>query len=204
MIEVRSASADDMVLAFLRADVESPTERSQSYAHVLTAIGADKVTLLGDRADPKNPQQNDTRSVVLGAVRGYGRDALLFKDFPQNTDWRLVKAIPDEVKSFKYAKHGGCHPLLCSTRIVADGVKNLDRVQIKEIKEISDRVTNIADRLRQGERFPPLIAVQHSGIPDVVLVEGHTRATAYALTDSPVEIDVIIGLSPTMNHWDFF
>ena len=67
-----------------------------------------------------------------------------------------------------------------------------------------DNVVGIANRVRQGDRFPALIAVQCAGNADVVLVEGHTRATAYALTGLPDEVEVLIGTSAHMANWAFF
>ena len=203
MIELRPATPDEMVLAFLQAEINTPTERGEHYAAALAQIGAARGPLI-DRGDLTDSRQNDDRRSVLGVVRGYSRSKYLFLDFPNDAAWRLVTVTPTEVKGFKYAKSAGCHPLLSSTRIVADGLKNLDRVQIKEIKEISDRVANIAKRLRQGERFCPLIAAQCTGIADMVLMEGHTRATAYALTGITDVIELIIGTSSHMRRWPFF
>lgn len=71
-------------------------------------------------------------------------------------------------------------------------------------EEINANVTAIADRLRNGDRFPPLIAVQCAGFSDVVLIEGHNRATAYALTGLPDEIEVFIGTSAQIRFWPFY
>ncbi len=188
-----------MVLAFLQADIETlDPDRRKWYAAALVKIGADRATLI-HRGDVHDPQQNADRRFVLG-VRGYGRDDALFKGLLSgDTGWRLFKVTPDEVKGFKYANHlENWARVSDGTRLVADGAKNLDHVQNAQIK---GNVAGIADRLRQGERFPPLIAVQCTGIADVVLMEGHHRATAYALTGLPDEIAVIIGSSPHMSGW---
>jgi hypothetical protein len=198
MIEQRPATVDEMVLAFLRAEIDTPTDRRQLFVDAFGQVAVERAQLIDD-ADLKSPQQNDARRRVLIYARG-----ALFIGFPRDTAWRLVTVTPTEVKAFKYAKSAGSHPLLCSTRIVEDGVQNLDQVQNKDIKQFSDRVTNIVDRLRQGKRFPPLIAAQCTGIADVVLMEGHTRATAYALTDLPDEIEVFIGTSAHMRRWRFY
>jgi hypothetical protein len=42
MIELRPTTADEMILAFLQADIETPTERGQMYADALTRIGVDR------------------------------------------------------------------------------------------------------------------------------------------------------------------
>jgi hypothetical protein len=54
---------------------------------------------------------------------------------------------------------------------------------------------------QQGATFPSLIAATNGDGP-LVLIEGHTRATAYAITNSPA--DVIIGTSPDMTNWKYW
>jgi hypothetical protein len=201
MIEVRPATSDEMVLAFLRAEIDSPSERGNLFTGALTRISADR-SLLIDRGDVTYAQQNAARRSVLGMVRGYGRNEWLFRGFPDHTGWRLVKATPDEIRGFKYVNHQeGWARISGNSRLVADGTKNLDDAQNADIMR---NVSGIAARLRRGDRFPALIAVQCIGRTDLVLVEGHTRATAYALTGMPNDIDVLIGTSPHMNLWVFF
>ena len=159
MIELRPATADDMVLAFLRADIETPaTDRRKVYADALTTIGAERAALIGDHADPANQQQNDARRALLG-VRGYGLNLALFSRFPADTSWRLVKVTSNEVKGFHYVNHlENWARISGGTRRVAEGVKNIDQAGNEEIK---GNVTSIARRLRQElNPFPALIAAQ--------------------------------------------
>jgi len=111
-------------------------------------------------------------------------------------------AAPAEVKLFKYVNDtitgDPRWARLSATRLVADGVKNLDHVQSREIR---DNVAGIATRLRQRARFPALIAARRGDTAELVLLEGHTRAIAYVLTDLPNEIDVFIGTSAHMASW---
>jgi hypothetical protein len=64
MVEVRPATADEMILAFLQADMESPSDRGKFYAASIARIGADKATLIGIHADPINPHSGVYRIVV--------------------------------------------------------------------------------------------------------------------------------------------
>jgi hypothetical protein len=201
MIEVRPATTDEMILAFLQGDIDTRTDRASKYAAALASLDVDRATLI-DRGDVNDAQGNNRRRWLLDAVRGYERQIALFVEFPADTQWRLITVTPTEVRRFKYVNHqAGWARVSGSTRLVADGVRNLDQPGNEEIK---GNVTGIADRLRQGKRFPPLIAVQCTGIADVVLMEGHTRATAYALTNLPDEIQAFIGTSRQMGGWRFF
>jgi len=95
-------------------------------------------------------------------------------------------------------------PRISGSRRVADGVAGLDQARTREILDIRDKIAGIANALRRGERFQPLIAVQRAPTGDVVLIDGHHRATAYLSTGLPDEIDVLIGTSPHMAGWAFF
>jgi hypothetical protein len=195
MIEVRAATVDEMILAFLQADIETPAEdRKELYGNALAVL--DKSALI-DRGDLTDPQQNNARRRILGEVRG-----ALFQGFPGDTDWRLFKVTPDQLKGFRYVNHlPNWSTLSGGTRLVGDAVKNLDKVQNAKI---NSNVTGIATRLRQGDRFPALIAAQLTGADELVLIEGHNRATAYALAGLPDEIEMFIGKSPQMHCWPFY
>jgi hypothetical protein len=199
MINMRSARVDEVILAFLQAEIDSPTMRGSIVTAGLAHIRADRGQLV-DRADLSNPQQNYVRQWLLGYARGYGLNQYLFTSFPSDTAWRLFTVIPPELESFKYANDQGWTEPSGPTRLVAAGVKNVEQIQAGEKVE---NVAGIATRLRGGDRFPPLIAVQCAGAADVVLMEGHTRATAYVLTGLPDVIEVFIGTSERMWDWVF-
>ena len=197
MIERGPATGEEMVLGFLRAEIESPRYRDQ-YAAFFRAIGANTTELL-ERADLQNLQQNNARNSILRMFRGYGEGVALFQGFPDDATWRRITVTPAQIRLFRYANHPVWIKLTGGTRLVADGVTNLGKVQIGE--GTSENVRGIARRLERGERFPPLIAVQNAITADMILVEGHTRATAYALSNSPNEIDVLLGTSSGMARW---
>jgi hypothetical protein len=202
MNSVRGASADEIVLAFLQGEVDSPAWIGR-YTSALALVGADRAQII-DRGDITDAQQNADRRSVLAAVRGYGQDKYLFKGFPVDTDWRLVTATPAEVMRFKFINQATWIRLSAGTRLVADGVQNLDQAQIKEISDIRDKVTGIASDLKKGVKFLPLIAAQLAGASEIVLIDGHHRAAAYARTGSPNEIKVYIGTSARMGDWHWF
>jgi hypothetical protein len=202
MIEVRPATIDEVILAFLQADIDTGTHRGRDYAAALARIGITDRAPLIDRGDVNDAQGNDLRRSLLDAVRGYVRKIALFQGFPDDTQWRLVTVTPTEIKLFKYVNHlEGWARVSGGTRLVAAGARNLDQAEDAETKR---NVAGIAARVRAGDPFPALIAAQCAAHPEVVLIEGHTRATAYAMTDLPDEIEVFIGTSAYMSDWIFF
>jgi hypothetical protein len=191
-----------MILAFLRAEIDAPRWQNVHVA-ALAHLRANRSRLI-DRADLGDAQQNRERLAGLRDSRGYGQNKYLFFRFPPDATWRLVVVSPTEIKTFKYINDSSdprWSRLSAGTRLVGDGIQNLDEAQNAEV---NGNVTSIATRLRQGERFPALIAAQRSGSAELVLIEGHNRATAYALTGIPKEIEVFIGTSPDMADWPFY
>ena len=79
MIELGPATENDMVLAFVRAEIDSPRFGGR-YHHCLAMLGSD--CRLIDNADVMDAQQNAVRQKLLGCTRGYGKNTALFSDFP--------------------------------------------------------------------------------------------------------------------------
>jgi hypothetical protein len=56
--------------------------------------------------------------------------------------------------------------------------------------------------VRNGASFPELILVSEPDSDELVLLEGHKRATAYVRAlDPEVELEVIVGSSPQIAGW---
>jgi hypothetical protein len=79
MIELGPTTEDAMILAFLRAEVNSPRFGSV-VQHWLGLLRSDRGLI--DNADLADAAQNAIRKELLGGVRGYGKDAYLFRGFP--------------------------------------------------------------------------------------------------------------------------
>lgn len=198
MIELGPASADDMVLAFLQAEVESPRYRHY-LARAAQRLGVDVRSLVSS-ADIHDAQQNAERRALLGLFRGYERNTLLFPGFPADVSWRWVSVTPTEIAQFKYANWPDWSQLTRGTRLVADGVRNHNTVRIGA--EAHVHVPAVATKVSSGETLAPLIAVEGGG--DVVMIEGHTRATAYVLANAPAAMDIILGKSANIRQWKLY
>jgi hypothetical protein len=137
------------------------------------------------------------RKDVLGAVRGYGRNDLLFTAFPRDTRWRRVrvelsdfyrlKCISNDERWFKLT--GG-------TRLIQEAARNLD-----VDPEVAVNVRGTIQRIEQHLPLAELIMVE-TDAGDLVLVEGHTRATAYAVL-SDRAFPAFMATSPLMDRWAF-
>jgi hypothetical protein len=192
VLELRPATLDQMVLAFLRAEIDS--ERFGScYQAPLAQSGFDRRTLI-DSPDLHSTRQNVARRAVLATVRGG-----IFQGFPADVTWRRVALEKTDTPRLKYLNHRNWTEFSGGTRLVSDGAKNIHSRILPN--NTNPQILAIADDVRNGKTYPELIAVAGEG-QDIILVEGHMRATAYILAGWSVSIDCILGASPSMHEWD--
>jgi len=193
MLELGPASEDQIVLAFVQAEIESPRWRP----HYLTSLkmrGLDRGLVI-DAADLTDAQANQNRKLILSDVRGYGRGQALFERFPRDTAWRRVLVELFDYNGLKcISKDGDWAKLTDGSRLIRDAVSNLNAVP-----RVRDDVQATVDKIKQGRQLAELILVEDNR-DGLVIVEGHTRATAYAfLSHRP--FTAFVGTSPAMTQW---
>jgi hypothetical protein len=192
MMELGVAPEDDVVLAFLRAEIDSP-KWGPLYLRLLRDLHLDRGSLI----DVADVRAGSIRKDILGAVRGYGRNDLLFAAFPRDTRWRRVrvelsdfyrlKCISNDERWFKLT--GG-------TRLIQEAARNLD-----VDPQVAVKVRGTIQRIEQHLPLAELIMVE-TDAGELVLVEGHTRATAYAVLSDRAFL-AFMGTSPLMDRWAF-
>ena len=89
--------------------------------------------------------------------------------------------------------------------MVADGASKVGKLTLPN-NPTPAVILNIVAGLEQGRLFPELILVgmPGAGPEQLVLVEGHKRATAYVYADKPAEIQALVGFSPGISSWYWF
>jgi hypothetical protein len=201
MIDLGPATENDMVLAFLKAEVDSARFKAYYEGHFvqLENLGFNRQALVYS-PDLKSAEQNAIRKEVLKVVRGYTAGQFLFIGFPADVTWRRIALEPTDLAKLKYANYPAWVKLSGGTRRVVDGAANLDSIDLGD--GTNAHILAVAADVRAGKRYPELIGVTDEN-KDVILLEGHTRAAAYALTRLPEQIECIVGSSPTMRTWAF-
>jgi hypothetical protein len=109
-----------------------------------------------------------------------------------------------EQGDFPKLRYAKCPPwikLSGGTRLVTEGAKNIAPGGPAEDAAVNIRA--VLDDLKCGKRYPELIGVEGQN-GDIILMEGHTRATAYVLSPPAEPIGCILGSSPTMTSWAFY
>jgi hypothetical protein len=196
---IEPTTEDAMVLAFLRAEIESPTYQQ----NLLRVAGAREIV---DSGDLKSEEENAIRRMLLGSHRGYGW--ALFEGFPNDLVWHRARLTVDELRTTRYANYPTWLILTGRTRLIADGAKNIGMPWPtgSPHQDPSPSIRKVVEMLEQGASFDELIFV---GEPDApadqwVLVEGHTRATAYVREGATTEVQALIGFSPGVVKWRWF
>jgi hypothetical protein len=175
MIELGPATQDQMVLAFLRAEIDSP-RFGEKYKKCFDHLQAFQITrqALIDNANLDSARDNAQRIEILKAVRGYRGNNFLFTRFPNDVRWSRVGLEPADWIRVKYANYRTWIELSGGTRLIADGAKNINSVIAEE--ETNENVKAVVAELGRGKRYPELIGVRNHN-DEIVLIEGHTRAT---------------------------
>jgi hypothetical protein len=202
MIELGPATENDMVLAFLRAEAESPRFGPiyKQCLDQLQAFGVSRQRLL-DNADLNFFRDNAQRIEILKAVRGYRGNTLLFRSFPNDVKWRRVGVEPADWTRVKYANCPTWVNLSGGTRVVADGAKNIDSNVAAE--DANKHIKALVAELIKGKRYPDLIGVSGAR-GEIILIEGHSRATAYVLAGLAEPAQCIVGSSSYIRNWAFY
>lgn len=193
---VRDATEAEMVLAFLRAEIDSDRfgDRVRS---CLTDLGLLHESDLGDE------EANRKRREALGCYRGYGRNAHLFEGFPSDVKWKLVSVTVEELGTFRYARVPPWTTKSNEPLLVRDGAR--DSGIEPEAREKATAVA-IEQALKTGdlalEQLEPLIATAESVDGVHILLEGHSRATAYLRSlAQETAIPIIVGYVVSLEGW---
>jgi hypothetical protein len=201
MVDLGPATPHEMVLAFLRAEIDSPrfSLEGMRLRDQLRKCGLDPSSLI-DNADLGDSQANERRKEILRGWRGYPDGPRVFTNMPADITWRRVRLQPDEIGGLKYCHHRTWLALSGDSRLVADGAANIGTAVAPD--NVNTHVACVADRVRRGEKFPELILVQALD-GGLILLEGHTRATAYVMAPVREPIEALVGTSSHISQWAF-
>lgn len=205
MHHIESVTEDVVVLAFAKAEIDSPLY-GPKYQAQLASLGASRETLI-DNADLSDHPQNELRKKLLRGPRGYP-DQFLFSNFPRNTVWHRVRLEPNQIVALKNGRFDNWIELTKGSRSVAQGAAEIasgvaERSANAGVRKIAAAVKEVAEKVRAGHKFPELIVVQATD-GSFILLEGNTRATAYVLAEKSEPTEVFVGSSAQMRFWDWY
>ncbi len=172
-----NAGEDEMILAFLSMEYASDRFRGQ-IAEALRGRNV-RAELIG-RGDPSDPAENALRRAVLGDFRGDGRNEGLFERFPADVRWEWAVLEPSDLEKIRYVDYDYWNELSDDTGSPLRAAEAI-RAGRTSCGVPNDGFWEALAHLRRGGSFPPLIALTHGRGTELYLLEGHKRATAYAL-----------------------
>lgn len=173
---VREVTEDTVILEFLRGEYGSARFGEDVRAAMLDLHCPDAWVTCGD---PERAEENALRRRVLGCCRGWGEDREMFENFPREVAWRLVRTGPDDLERLRYIRYDYWDELSRMTGRPSAAARTVR--EGREIFGVSNQpFLDGADALRRGVRFPPLIVMERDA-DHYILLEGHSRATVYAL-----------------------
>ncbi|MBZ5640836.1 MAG: hypothetical protein LAO51_19025 [Acidobacteriia bacterium] len=199
MNERGSATENEMISAFLRAEMDSP-KLGNVYRGYMTWCGLNRKSLI-DQADLADAKANHTRAKMLTAIQGYRANRGLFKGFPADVQWRRVELTHLELGRLKYSNFPRWITLNGGSRSVVDRARSIETDLT--VEKVKDRIKAVAEKVRQGHYFPGLIVVEADSL-DLILVDGHIRATAYVQAEPSNEIELLVGSSSLLKHWAYY
>jgi hypothetical protein len=118
-------------------------------------------------------------------------------------NWNLESFSLAELGACRYANTPPWSTLVDGRRLVAEGAMEI-AYAADRARSLSLPVSGIDDVRRQfeeGKNFARLIAAEVDG--SYVLVEGHTRATAFVGSNVDRRVEVVVGSAHNFPDWHF-
>jgi hypothetical protein len=180
MEDLGPATEDQVILAWLQAEIESPEFQAYVVGNPPNPANLSLALKAARSPDLHEPEQNRLRREIITSTYGFGTGAGSFEGLGEDLTWRRFRVTAAEVGEMLYARRDGAWRLLSPvTRKVAEGATSVGHVFTGDSTNMV--VLSLASGLCHSDRkVPEIIALRR---PDGVLVilEGHARATAIAL-----------------------
>ena len=198
MQQLQPIPAEEMVATFLRTELASYRFEPTILA-LLERDGRDRSVI--EQPDLTNPADNEYRAQVLGEHRGYGRDKDVFTSVPPDVRWYRAQATKADLARVRYIDYDYWTELSGGSRLAVDAAARI-RQGIEAFRVGNGAYWYLAEALKAGASFSELILVGSDERGPLVLLEGHTRLTAYFLVPEciPPLLPVIVGYAPGLDQ----
>jgi hypothetical protein len=193
---LRPATEDEVVTAFLRAELDSG-RYGDVVRKLLERDGVDADVLA--RPDLTDPAANRYRSGLLDEYRGFEQRIGLFGGFPERVEWHRAALTPHEVLEILYIDWDWWLEISGGTRRPRDAAEKIRRGEVPGSTVDEHRMLFDAPQ-------PELIVVTTPDRAKLVVLEGHYRLTAYAMFPErlPAELELHLGEAEDMAAWSEF
>ena len=205
MDDLGSATENQVILAWLQAEIESVSFQQNLAGDPPNAVYLAQALRAARSPNLRDADQNELRRKIVVKTHGFGLGIKSFEGLANDIQWRRARLTSHEVGELLYASgHPAWAALAPVTRKVAEGASNVGHV-------FSGDQTNmlvLALALRIADSNPPpalpeIICLRRSD-SRLVVMEGHTRATAIMLEAHRIpQVTVYVGSSPSVSGWAY-
>jgi len=170
MERIRNSNTNEVILEWLRAELYS-SRFSDGLKTSLQKAGQHEDIIT--QGNVENQTENEARLQVL---KGYS-----WLDFDLHQySWYRVSLNQDEVKKLRYIDYSYWNELTNNTRQIGKAVQNI--INGKVIFDVlNDRFYEMAKDFESDKEVPPIIMISGQDSEPPQVIEGHLRATGYAL-----------------------
>jgi hypothetical protein len=200
----RPASEAEVVLAFLRAEAESP-RFGADVRRALAEVGGMRLV---SEPDLGAAAENRAREEALSRSRGWP-DAEVFEDFPRvSVEWHHGPLPPEALARVRFIDYSYWNELSGGSRRPADVRATIEAGALPEwlVELGTDWPFELADRLADAEVVDDLIVVATPDLTELVVLEGHARLAAIFVGghERRLTVNAYLGVSPEIERWDCF
>ena len=206
MEDLGAVSDDNVVLAWLQAEIESPPFQAYLIRDPPKPSHLARALALARNADLDSAKNNAERRRIIAAAHGFGRGALIFAGLEDDIAWRRARASIADVAAMLYSNRNATWTTLApATRTVAEGASNAAKLFTGD--DMNLHILSLARIICHADPAPELSPLLCLRMPDggISLLEGHTRATAIVLEGHklPQGVEAFIGESPSIKSWAY-
>jgi hypothetical protein len=206
MEDLGEASDDQVILAWLQAEIESPSFQTYIVGEPPQPANLSRAMTLARKPDLENAQQNAARREIIAAAHGFGRGAMIFAGLADDITWRRFRVTATDVAAMLYSnRSAGWTTLAPATRTVGEGAANAARVYSGD--DTNMHILSLARTICHAEATPVLSELICLRLPGggIAVMEGHTRATAIVMEGHrlPDGVEAYVGDSPSIESWAY-
>ena len=204
MEDLGEASEDQVILAWLQAEIESPDFQAYLIGNPPNPANLSLALKAARTPDLHDETQNQLRRQIITSTYGFGTGAGSFEGLGQDLTWKRFRLTTDEVSEMLYMRRDGAWRLLSPvTRKVAEVATNVGHVFTGDSTNMV--VLSLASGLcHSDKKVPEIIALRR---PDgaLVILEGHARATAIFLEAHRYQHGVFayVGEGASIANWPY-
>jgi hypothetical protein len=203
MDDLGSATENQVILAWLQAEIESVSFQQYLAGEPPNPVYLAQALRAARSPNLRDADQNELRRKIVVKTHGFGLGINSFEGLANDIQWRRARVTSHEVGEMLYASgHPAWTPLAPVTRKVAEGASNVGHVFSGD--QTNMLVLALALRIADSNPPPALPEIICLRRPDsqLVIMEGHTRATAIMLeAHRMLQVTVFVGASPSVANW---